>query len=124
MVITSNDYWVFDSLRKQSSRMDILTFEDLTRPQAFSVLKGCRQKYYNEDPENQDEELLDEIYRTTGGRISLLNRVARRRNMRKATRQLVEDDVNWLLSKTGIIEDHDDDVMDEQSELIRQLLSR
>jgi len=96
--------------------MDVLTFSDLTRSQSFSVLKGCRQKYYNEEPTSIDEGLLDEIYRIVGGRIGLLNRVARRKDMRKAGKQLIEDDVNWLLSKTGIIEDHDDDVMDEQSE--------
>lgn len=34
--------------------------------------------------------------------------------MLRAAHQLVEDDLQFVLSKTGIIEDHDDDVMDEQ----------
>lgn len=34
--------------------------------------------------------------------------------MLRAANQLIEDDMQFLLSKTGIIVDHDDDVMDEQ----------
>ncbi|PWN97081.1 hypothetical protein FA09DRAFT_299005 [Tilletiopsis washingtonensis] len=116
-VFTSNDYWVFDTLRKNSNRMDTLTFKDLTRPQSMRVLEQCRVQYYGRERferDAADDDLLEEVYQTVGGRIALLNKIARREDMRAAVRQLVVDDLNWLLSKTGIIEDHDDDVMDEQ----------
>ncbi|PWN52181.1 hypothetical protein IE53DRAFT_312605 [Violaceomyces palustris] len=113
-VFTTADYWVYDILRKASNRMDTLSFKDLTREQSINVLKGCRKQYWGEKPSSQDDATLKEVYEICGGRLGLLNKVARRKDMLMAARQLVEDDMQWVLSKTGIIEDHDDDVMDEQ----------
>uniref|UniRef100_V5GUS2 AAA protein C-terminal winged helix domain-containing protein n=2 Tax=Kalmanozyma brasiliensis (strain GHG001) TaxID=1365824 RepID=V5GUS2_KALBG len=113
-VFTSADYWVYDVLRKASNRMDTLSFRDLTRRQSINVLSGCRKQYWGEKPSSQDPRVLQEVYEICGGRLGLLNKVARRKDMLRAARQMVEDDMQWVLSKTGIIEDHDDDVMDEQ----------
>ncbi|TKY90031.1 hypothetical protein EX895_000029 [Sporisorium graminicola] len=113
-VFTSADYWVYDVLRKASNRMDTLSFRDLTRRQSINVLRGCRKQYWGEKPSSQDPRVLQEVYEICGGRLGLLNKVARRKDMLRAARQMVEDDMQWVLSKTGIIEDHDDDVMDEQ----------
>ncbi|KIS71564.1 uncharacterized protein UMAG_12107 [Mycosarcoma maydis] len=113
-VFTTADYWVYDVLRKASNRMDTLSFRDLTRRQSINVLRGCRKQYWGEKPSSQDPRVLQEVYEICGGRLGLLNKVARRKDMLRAARQLVEDDMQWVLSKTGIIEDHDDDVMDEQ----------
>lgn len=112
-LFTSNDYFVYDVLRRHSNRMDTLTFKDLNRAQSLEVLRSCRQQYWGESVDVQSEATLDAVYRITGGRLSLLNKVSRRRDMLKAAQQLIEDDMQFLLSKTGIIEDHDDDVMDE-----------
>ncbi|PWN45351.1 hypothetical protein IE81DRAFT_285604 [Ceraceosorus guamensis] len=116
IVFTSNDYWVYDTLRKNSNRMDTLTFKDLSRTQAMRALAECREQYWGSSKLSQDiaDGVLEEVYQTVGGRIALLNKIARREDMRKAAEQLIKDDLAWLLSKTGIIEDHDDDVMDEQ----------
>ncbi|KAI3481503.1 hypothetical protein L1887_56050 [Cichorium endivia] len=113
-VFTTADYWVYDVLRKASNRMDTLSFRDLSRRQSINVLRGCRKQYWGEKPSSQDPRVLQEVYEICGGRLGLLNKVARRKDMLRAARQLVEDDMQWVLSKTGIIEDHDDDVMDEQ----------
>ncbi|KAN0066559.1 hypothetical protein ACQY0O_000653 [Thecaphora frezii] len=113
-IITTADYWVYDVLRKASNRMDTLSFKDLTRKQSINVLRGCRKQYWGEKPSSQDPRVLHEVYEICGGRLGLLNKVARRKDMLRAARQLVEDDMQWVLSKTGIILDHDDDVMDEQ----------
>ena len=113
-VFTTADYWVYDVLRKASNRMDTLSFHDLSRRQSINVLQGCRKQYWGEKPSSQDPRVLHEVYEICGGRLGLLNKVARRKDMLRAARQLVEDDMQWILSKTGIIEDHDDDVMDEQ----------
>jgi hypothetical protein len=108
-VFISDDYFVFDALRKASVRMDTLTIKDLTRAQSVDALRKLRQQYWG-DAHSLNLKTLDSIYRIAGGRLALLNRLARRKDMLKAAHQLVEDDVQWLLSKTGIIEDHDDDV--------------
>lgn len=113
-VFTSNDYFVYDVMRRHSNRMDTLTFKDLNRKQSLDVLRSCRQQYWGEDPKSHDSETLDTVYRITGGRLSILNKVSRRRDMLRAANQLVEDDMHFLLSKRGVIEDCDDDVMDEQ----------
>lgn len=113
-VFVSADYWVYDVLRKASNRMDTLSFRDLSRKQSINVLRGCRKQYWGEKATSHDPRVLQEVYEICGGRIGLLNKVARRKDMIRAARQLVEDDMQWVLSKTGIIEDHDDDVMDEQ----------
>nr|CDI50953.1 conserved hypothetical protein [Melanopsichium pennsylvanicum 4] len=113
-VFTTADYWVYDVMRKASNRMDTLSFRDLSRRQSINVLRGCRKQYWGEKPSSQDQRVLQEVYEICGGRLGLLNKVARRKDMLRAARQLVEDDMQWVLSKTGIIEDHDDDVMDEQ----------
>lgn len=115
-VFTSNDYWIYDALRKNSNRMDTLSVKDLSRAQSIDVLKKCRAHYFGVEraKEEDSQGVFARAYETLGGRVALLNTMARRSNLLKATEQLVEDDLQWLLSKTGIIEDHDDDVMDEQ----------
>jgi hypothetical protein len=115
-VFTSNDYWVYDILRKNSNRMDTLSVKDLCRSQAIDVLHKCRAHYMGSQKADKERAngTFDQAYLTLGGRIGLLNNMARRHDLLQATDQLVEDDMQWLLSKTGIIEDHDDDVMDEQ----------
>ncbi|UZJ51834.1 hypothetical protein CBS101457_001154 [Exobasidium rhododendri] len=111
-VITSNDYWVFDVLRKNSNRMDTLTFTDLNRCQAIETLRRCREFYFGLDVAAQEEKegILEAAYEVLGGRVGLINSAARRRRLLNAVNQMVEDDMQWILSKTGLIEDHDDDV--------------
>ncbi|CAD6886831.1 unnamed protein product [Tilletia laevis] len=112
-VFVSQDYFIYDILRRNSNRMDTLTVKDLSRDQAIEVLRGCRKHYFPNQPPLSDD-VLEEVYKVAGGRVNLLNKLARRADILKSTDQLVEDDMQWLLSKTGIIVDHDDDVMDEQ----------
>lgn len=99
-VFTSADYWVYDVLRKASNRMDTLTVKDLSRAQAYNVLRSCRKEYYGEAAAAElSNDILDQVYQIVGGRISLLNRMARRQDMIRAANQLVEDDLQWLQSK-------------------------
>ncbi len=100
-VFTTADYWVYDVLRKASNRMDTLSFRDLTRRQSINVLSGCRKQYWGERPSSQDARVLQEVYEICGGRLGLLNKVARRKDMLRAARQMVEDDMQWVLSKNG-----------------------
>jgi hypothetical protein len=58
--------------------MDTLTFKDLTRPQSMRVLEQCRVQYYGRERferDAADDDLLEEVYQTVGGRIALLNKV-------------------------------------------------
>ncbi len=89
--------------------MDTLTFKDLSRVQSIDALRKLRDYYWG-DGRQISSRTLNAVYDLVGGRVALLNRMAHRRDMLKAADQLVEDEKEWLLSKTGIIVDHDDDV--------------
>lgn len=105
-VITSNDYWVYDSLRKNSNRMDTLTFTDLTRCQAIETLHRCRAFYFGEQVAAQEERegILEAAYEILGGRVGLINSASRRRRLLKAVNQMVEDDMQWILSKVRLLQ--------------------
>lgn len=103
-IITSNDYWVFDILRKNSNRMDTLTYTDLTRQQSIEAMKQCRQYYYGKEVAAKElrDGIYNKAYEILGGRIGLINSVSRRKHFLKAVNQLVEDDMQWLLSKVRL----------------------
>lgn len=112
-VFLSDDYRCYKILRKSACRMDVVSVRDLTREQSHNVLRTMR-KAYHRDGDTLSVSELDQVYRLTGGRLSILDSVARRKNMLTAAHRLIENEKQWLLSITGIIQDHDDDVMDEQ----------
>lgn len=112
-VFLSDDYSCYKALRRTAVRMDTVTVRDLTRTQALNTLRAMRQAYYG-DGGTLTQPQLDAVYRLTGGRLAILNDVARRQDMLRAAQRLISDEKHWILSFTGIIEDHDDDVMDEQ----------
>lgn len=103
-VITSNDYWVYDVLRKNSNRMDTLTFTDLTRSQSLEALRRCRQFYFGEQvaAEEEGKGILEAAYNVLGGRVGLINSACRRRYLLDAVNQMVEDDLQWVLSKVRV----------------------
>lgn len=102
-IFIAQDYFVYDILRKNSVRMDTLTFTDLTRSQALDALKKCRQFYWGEEiaAKEEKEGILEEAYEILGGRMGLINSISRRRNLIRAVNQMVEDDMHWLLSKVS-----------------------
>lgn len=61
----------------------------------------------------EPDEKLHEVVRTTGGRLSFLTRVARAPDMEESAKAIVKHEKAWLQSQIGLIQDHDDDVMDE-----------
>lgn len=112
-VFLSDDYRVYKAMRKAGVRMDTVTVRDLNREQSFNALRRMRQTYYG-DGHTMNDNQLGEVYRLTGGRLSILNGVARRQDMLASAHHLIQDEKEWLLSITSPIVDHDDDVMDEQ----------
>ncbi|WVR09790.1 hypothetical protein IAU60_006866 [Kwoniella sp. DSM 27419] len=64
--------------------------------------------------ELEDDDTLRRVYELVGGRTSYLARVARANNMLEEAESMIEGEKQWMLSKIGLIPEHDDDVMDEQ----------
>lgn len=112
VVFNSDDYWVYERLKQNATRMEVHPIVDLPRKQAIAALRNYRTRYFGQDP---PEDLLEEIYKMVGGRLTYLNRVAKREDMLAMCHTICETEKTWFLNKCGILgEPMDDDVMDQQ----------
>ncbi|KAI0262547.1 hypothetical protein BC834DRAFT_890694 [Gloeopeniophorella convolvens] len=111
LVLSSDDFWPFFVLRKNASRMHVLTIYDLDVKEADNACQ--RMRHYTALP-NPPPEALAEATSIVGGRLAYLNRISRARDMVGMARHMLTVEKGWLLSRIGLIEDCDDDVMDEQ----------
>jgi hypothetical protein len=113
MVFNSDDYWVYERLKRYATRMEVLPILDLPKPRAISALAHFRAKYFPK--EDIDSDILRAVYDQVGGRTNFLNRVAKARDMLAMCRTIVEAEKTWFLNQCGILgEEMDDDVMDQQ----------
>ncbi|PMD16728.1 hypothetical protein NA56DRAFT_309253 [Hyaloscypha hepaticicola] len=112
MVFNSDDYWVYERLKKLATRMEVTSITDLPRSQAISALSKYRQKYFRESPK---PEILSEVYDRVGGRLTFLNRVAKSDDMLKTCDDIIDVERRWFLNQCWILGmEMDDDVMDQQ----------
>jgi vacuolar-type H+-ATPase subunit E/Vma4 len=112
MVFNSDDYWVYERLKKLATRMEVTSITDLPRSQAISALSKYRQKYFREQPSS---EILSEVYDRVGGRLTFLNRVAKSPDMLKTCDNIIDVERRWFLNQCWILGmEMDDDVMDQQ----------
>ena len=113
MVFNSDDYWVYERLKRYATRMEVLQILDLPKKRAMSALARYRGKYFPHD--ELDKGVLAQVYDAVGGRLNFLNRVAKSRDMLKMCNTIKEAEKTWFLNKCGILgEEMDDDVMDQQ----------
>ncbi|KAI0057888.1 hypothetical protein BV25DRAFT_1811633 [Artomyces pyxidatus] len=111
LVFSSDDFWPFFVLRKNASRMHVLTIYDLSADEAQGACQ--RMRYYTKLP-MPSQDTLEEATSIVGGRLAYLNRISRSRDMVEMARHMLAVEKGWLLSQIGLIDDCDDDVMDEQ----------
>lgn len=112
IVFNSDDYWVYERLRQHATRMEVLPVLDLPKDQAIAALIQYRGRYKKDEPKL---EVLEEVYKKVGGRLSFLNRVAKSQDMLTACDEICLAEKTWFLNKCWILgEDMDDDVMDQQ----------
>ncbi|KAF2092309.1 hypothetical protein K490DRAFT_31313 [Saccharata proteae CBS 121410] len=112
VILNSDDYWVYERLKKYATRMEVTPINDLPKRKALSALKHYRQKYYGEMTSN---EMLETIYDKVGGRLSYLSRIAKDKNMLELCEKICETEKTWFLNQCWILgEEMDDDVMDQQ----------
>jgi hypothetical protein len=111
-VFNSDDYWVYERLKRYASRMEIIPVPDLCKARAMKAFHEYRMKYFSED---LPEETLEQIYRQVGGRLNFLNRVAKSPDMMATCDEIYKAEKTWFLNKCWILgEEMDDDVMNEQ----------
>ncbi|GAA5867875.1 hypothetical protein JCM3774_004707 [Rhodotorula dairenensis] len=113
MVFLTDNYWVFDRLRRNATRMHVLSVRDLTPHETFQYLEGTHARYFPDAPPLTKAETL-RVWDLIGGRLAYLSKAVKRRDVEQAARDLVAEETEWLHSHLGLIPDHDDDVMDEQ----------
>ena len=112
IIMNSDDYWVYERLKKYATRMEVLPVLDLPRDQAITALKQFRRRYRREEPANH---VLQEVYNRIGGRMSFLTRVAKSSDMLRACDHICQAEKTWFLNNCWILgEGMDDDVMDQQ----------
>lgn len=113
MVFNSDDYWVYERLKRYATRMEVLPVFDLSKERAISALTQYRQKYYPQQP--LKPEALNAVYEQVGGRLTFLNRVAKSEDMLKTCEAIRFAEKSWFLNQCWVLgEEMDDDVMDQQ----------
>ena len=112
IVFNSDDYWVFERLKIQGTRLEVMPVKDLTKDKAIAALASYRQDYY---AETHEFSLLEEVYDKIGGRLAFLNKVAKSPDMLAVCDEICTRERTWFLNQCGILgEEMDDDVMDQQ----------
>jgi hypothetical protein len=113
MVFNSDDYWVYERLKRYATRMEVVPVLDLPKDRAIAALEKYRRRYFPE--QKLSSEILTKVYDQVGGRLTFLNRVAKASDMIHSCRKIREAEKTWFLNKCGILgEEMDDDVMDQQ----------
>lgn len=113
MVLNSDDYWVYERLKRYATRMEVIPILDLPKSLAIPALERYRAKYF--PYELHDSEIFKQVYDLVGGRLNFLSRVAKSSDMLKMCQQIKDTEKTWFLNKCGILgEEMDDDVMDQQ----------
>lgn len=113
MIFNSDDFHVYRHMKKNASRMHVLSIRDLTPSETHTFLKGTHARAYPDAPPLTPADSM-KVWDTIGGRMSYLGKVAKHEDVLKAAQDMVEQETEWLHHRLGLIPDHDDDVMDEQ----------
>ncbi|KAG9020697.1 hypothetical protein FS837_007961 [Tulasnella sp. UAMH 9824] len=91
--------------------MHVIPVKDLRGLESLAALRHLRQQHFGKA---EDDSVLMEVLKTSGGRLSRLNTLSREKDILEATQHMLNNEKGWLLSVIGLIPDCDDDVMDEQ----------
>ncbi|TCD64562.1 hypothetical protein EIP91_003920 [Steccherinum ochraceum] len=110
-VFSSDDFWPFFVMRKSASRMHVVSVYDLNFREAMQASIRMRM---NTKRKAESPEAFREVISLVGGRMSYLGKAVKAKDMVEQAKLMLSVEKAWLLSQIGLIEDHDDDVMDEQ----------
>ncbi|OCF61028.1 hypothetical protein L486_00672 [Kwoniella mangroviensis CBS 10435] len=92
MIFSTDDFWCLDMMKKNASRMRILSVYDLSASESLKALRHLRaQALTNRGLQRdvEEDDVLKRVYELVGGRTSYLARVARADDML--------GDCSWLL---------------------------
>ncbi|KAK4050464.1 hypothetical protein OIV83_003534 [Microbotryomycetes sp. JL201] len=113
MIFSSDDFHIYRQLKKNATRMHVLSIRDLTPAETHTFLSGTHKSNFP-DGQPVSRQLSNRIWDMIGGRLSFLARLAKHEDMVEAAEAMIDSEMHWLHHRLGLIPDHDDDVMDEQ----------
>ncbi|KAG9304003.1 hypothetical protein G9A89_005913 [Geosiphon pyriformis] len=111
MVFNTDDYSVYERMKRNAARMDVIRVTDLPNTQAIKFLKDRRRHRDIQDP---DQILENYVKHRVGGRLACLNRLARSDNLEDAAQQMEEEEETWITNTIGLIPDFEESEFDEQ----------
>ncbi|KAG8916828.1 hypothetical protein FRC00_014347, partial [Tulasnella sp. 408] len=87
----------------------VISVKDLRGQESLAALRHLRQQHFGEV---EDDSVLLEVLKISGGRLSRLNVLSREKNILEATEHMLRDEKGWLLSVIGLIPNCDGDVIE------------
>lgn len=116
IVFNSDDYWVYEKLKKLGTRLELINVRDFNRFETVSALKFIREKFFPsfKYPDLKlDDQMCHKIYDLIGGRPQHISQVARHKDINRACHEIIDREKTWLLNQCGLLGmDMDDDVME------------
>ncbi|CDO78235.1 hypothetical protein BN946_scf184608.g5 [Trametes cinnabarina] len=110
-VVSRDDFWPFFVMRKNASRMHVVSVYDLSTKDSLMAAMRMRM---NARQSKESLDVLKEVVKIVGGRLTYLGKATKAPDMVAYARHMLAVEKAWLLSQIGLIPDCDDDVMDEQ----------
>lgn len=116
MIFNSDDYWVYEKLKKLGTRLELVNVRDFNRFETLKSLKFIREKHFpsHKFPDlSLDDDTCHKIYDLIGGRPQHILQVARHKNIFNACHEIIDREKTWFLNQCGILGfQMDDDVME------------
>lgn len=110
MIFNSDDYWLYERLKRLGTRLEVVTINDFTREHAVAALKRARRLARSETVTDVE---ANNVYNLIGGRPQHIAAVAAQPNIMEACQRLIDKEKTWFLNQCGLLgEDMDDDVME------------
>ncbi|GBE81052.1 hypothetical protein SCP_0307760 [Sparassis crispa] len=111
MVFSTDHSWPLFVMRKNASRLRIVSVSDLECDEAVRELIRTRTSSRSAV---ESLDIFKEAVSIVGGRLSYLSKISEAQDMLEHSQTLLAVEKAWLQSQIGLIPDCDDDVMDEQ----------
>ena len=110
MIFNSDDYWLYERLKKLGTRLEVINVRDFNRSQAIHALRVARRRFFNEQV---DDKIANQVYNLIGGRPQHLAEVSKQANMILASHKLIDREKTWFLNQCGLLGSSMDDDVNE-----------
>jgi len=89
MLFSTDDFWCLDMMKKNASRMHVLSVYDLSSSETVTALRHLRRQALKfrypgkavEELAIEDDSTMRKVFNLVGGRMSLLTQVVRAEDM-------------------------------------------